>query len=94
MRATSNVRDRSGSPFSIRQILAVVPPMSSESASASPQSRATWPASMTPPAGPDSTSRTGNLAAFSSVVSPPPDIIMKNGHVRPRAPRLPRSLWR
>ena len=74
-RATSKVRERSGVPFPMRQIFAVVPPMSSENASERPHSRATWPARIAPPAGPDSTSRTGNRAAFSTVVTPPPDII-------------------
>ena len=59
----------------MRQIFAVVPPMSRESASDSPHSRAAWAARIAPPAGPDSTSRMGNRAAFSTVVTPPPDVI-------------------
>ena len=39
----------------------------------------TLDASIAPPAGPDSTSRIGNLLAVSRVVSPPPDVMRRNG---------------
>jgi hypothetical protein len=56
-RLTSKLRESSGSPSSIRQILAVVPPMSNETTRFSPSSRAMALARMAPPAGPDSTSQ-------------------------------------
>jgi len=56
-RSTSKARPLSGWPLSIRQILAVVPPMSKERMRLSPRSSAICPARMAPPAGPDSTSR-------------------------------------
>ena len=40
---------------------------------------------MAPPAGPDSTSRIGKRAAVSSVVRPPPEVIIRNGQSRPMA---------
>ena len=40
---------------------------------------------MAPPAGPDSTSRTGNSAAVSTEMIPPPEWIMSNGQVAPAA---------
>ena len=38
-----------------------------------------------PPAGPDSTSRTGNSAADSSDMIPPPECIRKTGQAAPSA---------
>ena len=59
MRATSKRRDCSGRPCEMKQIFAVVPPMSNESTSSSPVSRAMPAERIAPPAGPDSISRTG-----------------------------------
>ncbi len=74
-RSISNTRPFSGSPLSIRQILAVVPPMSKESTRLSPRSIATRPARIAPPAGPDSTSRTGMRTAVSRLARLPPEVI-------------------
>ena len=57
--------------------------MSNESTSLIPHSLAISVAKIAPPAGPDSTKRTGNLIAVSSVVNPPPDVISKNGQLNP-----------
>jgi len=40
-------------------------------------------AKIAPPAGPDSTSRTGKRIAVSTAVNPPPDSIKKSGHMKP-----------
>ena len=74
-RSTSKLREAWGFRFSIRQILAVVPPMSKESTLFSPHSAATKLARMAPPAGPLSTSRMGKRRAVSKVVSPPPEVM-------------------
>ena len=74
-RSISKVRPLSGSPSSIRQILAVVPPMSKESTRVSPRSSAMRPARMAPPAGPDSTSRTGMATAVARLARLPPEVI-------------------
>ena len=77
----------------MRQIFAVVPPMSNDSALASPKRWATRLAKMAPPAGPDSTNRMGNRAAVSMSVKPPPEVIIRNGHPKPRAARSAAN-WR
>ena len=74
-RSTSKARAFSGSPSSIRQILAVVPPMSKDRMRRSPRSSAMRPARMAPPAGPDSTRRTGKRAAVSRLARLPPEVI-------------------
>ena len=74
-RATSKMRECCGSQSSIRQILAVVPPMSNDSTRSRPHSAATRAARMAPPAGPDSTSLIGNRRAVAGVVSPPPEVM-------------------
>ena len=70
-RATSNSRARRGSPLSITQALAVVPPMSKESSLGSPSSRAMRAAARAPAAGPDSTRRMGTRLAVAGVATPP-----------------------
>ena len=62
---------------------AVVPPMSKESTSPSPRVRAKCAARIAPPAGPDSTSRTGAATAVASVASPPLEVMRRNGHENP-----------
>ena len=73
-RSTSNTREVSGWYFSIRQIFAVVPPMSKDSTLLSPSRAAICAAKIAPPAGPDSTSRTGKRRAVSIEVTPPPEV--------------------
>ena len=75
-RATSNSRARSGSPPSMTQALAVVPPMSNESRRGSPSSRAMRAAASAPAAGPDSTRRMGTRFAVSGVAMPPAESMM------------------
>ena len=70
-RATSNSRASSGSPPSMTQALAVVPPMSNDSSRPSPASRAARAAASAPAAGPDSTRRTGTRLAVAGVAMPP-----------------------
>ena len=82
-RATSKERLVCGTPPSIRQILAVVPPMSKDSTESRPQRRARSLAKMAPPAGPDSARRMGKRTAVSRVVMPPPESIMKRGQAKP-----------
>jgi hypothetical protein len=84
-RAISKRRAVWGRASSIRQSLAVVPPMSKESTASSPRSRASFAARIAPPAGPDSTSRMGMRAAVSMVVMPPPAVITRIGQVSPSA---------
>ena len=86
-RPTSNAREVRGSPSSMRQTFAVVPPMSNDSTSAQPRERATRAARTAPPPGPDSTSRMGNASAVSRVVMPPPEVIRYSGHSNPPASR-------
>ena len=74
-RATSNSRASRGSPRSITQALAVVPPMSKESRRSRPTCRALRAAARAPAAGPDSTSRIGTRLAVSGVAIPPADIM-------------------
>jgi hypothetical protein len=84
-RATSNSRVIWGSPSSIRQILAVVPPMSKASTRGAPAARACWAAAAAPPAGPDSTSRIGTSQAVSTVQVPPLDSISSSWPSNPSA---------
>ena len=63
--------------------------MSKDSTLSRPHCRAMSAAKIAPPAGPDSTSRTGKRIAVSTVVSPPPDSIRNSGQAKPS----PRS-WR
>ena len=92
-RAISKWREDWGSPSSIRQTFAVVPPMSNDTTRSRPQDRATVAARIAPPLGPDSTSRIGNRTAVSRVVMPPPEVIMKSGQSSPSAcSRASRSL--
>ena len=72
-RATSKARVVCGWASSIRQILAVVPPMSKERTRSSPHCRATWLAKTAPPTGPDSTRRMGKRIAVPMSATPPPD---------------------
>ncbi len=83
MRATSKARAVCGWPLSMRQILAVVPPMSKETTWSRPFCRAMQAAKMAPPAGPDSTSRTGKRMAVSVLVMPPPEVISSIGQAKP-----------
>ena len=78
-RATSKLREACGAKSSIRQTLAVVPPMSNESTRPSPLSRATLAENIAPPAGPLSTSRIGKRQAVSIVVRLPPESIIRIG---------------
>ena len=84
-RSISKARDSRGSPSSIRQILAVVPPMSKDSTRSSPSSRAIAEAKTAPPAGPDSTRRMGWPAAVAMVTRLPPDVMSRQGQAKPRA---------
>ena len=68
---------------SIRQIFAVVPPMSKDSTLAMPHCRAMVAEKIAPPAGPLSTRRIGKRHAVSIVVSPPPDSIRNSGPATP-----------
>ena len=83
VRATSKVLAVRGVWSEMRQILAVVPPMSYESTASRLCRAAMSAAKMAPPAGPDSTSRTGNRAALSTLMRPPPEWIRKTGQVAP-----------
>ena len=85
MRATSKLRLAWGAKLSIRQTLAVVPPMSKESTFDRPFCLATKAEKIAPPAGPLSTRRMGNFAAVSMEVRPPPESIMKTGTAMPMA---------
>ena len=85
MRSTSNKPVTVGLLSSIRQALAVVPPMSKDISRSSPRRSAKWLATRAPAAGPDSTMRTGKRLAVS-VPSTPPLLIMISG-----APGKPRS---
>jgi hypothetical protein len=82
-RSTSKLRDFRGSNSSIRQILAVVPPMSKDRTRFSPRSAAILAARIAPPAGPDSTRRIGNRLAVSRLASDPPEVIRWIGAVEP-----------
>ena len=73
----------------MKQIFAVVPPMSKDIALSRPARAAMSRASSTPPAGPDSTSRTGWRRAVSTVVSPPPDVISSSGQPMPISASMP-----
>ena len=84
-RATSNSRVIWGSPSSMRQILAVVPPMSKASTRAAPVARAWWAAAAAPPAGPDSTSRIGTSHAVSMVHVPPLESMSSSWPSKPSA---------
>ena len=84
-RAISNLRAVWGRKPSIRQSLAVVPPMSKESTLSLRVSRASRAARIAPPAGPDSTSRTGSREAVSRVVMPPLAVIIRIGQDSPAA---------
>ncbi len=64
-RAASIPGATSGAPSWMRQALAVVPPMSNDSTSRSPVSRPTKALASPPPAGPDSSRRTGKAIAIS-----------------------------
>jgi hypothetical protein len=59
------------------QNFAVVPPISNDTARSSPHWCATLQARTAPPAGPDSTNRTGYCLAVSRVVIPPAEVIIK-----------------
>jgi hypothetical protein len=93
-RSTSKLRESIGSKSSMRQILAVVPPMSKETTRGSARSRAIAAARMAPPAGPDSMSRTGKRAAVSSVTRLPPEVIIRQGAPMPAAARREATLSR
>ncbi len=86
-RATSNSRVICGSPSSMRQILAVVPPMSKASTRGAPVARAWCAAAAAPPAGPDSTSRIGTSHAVSTVHVPPLDSMRRSCPAKPSARR-------
>jgi hypothetical protein len=94
VRAISNTFAVFGAPSSTRQIFAVVPPMSKDSAFATPCARAYPAAKIAPPAGPDSSNRTGCSIAVSTDMSPPPEWSMNTGAPIPasfsRATRRPR----
>ena len=67
----------------MKQIFAVVPPMSNDTTWSRPCWRAMQAAKIAPPAGPDSTSRTGKRIAVSAVVMPPPEVISSIGQRKP-----------
>src|SRR3974377_1913053 len=83
MGATAKGRRVCGFSSSIRQILAVVPPMSYDNTFPSRHCRAISPAKIAPPAGPDSTSRPGKRLA------PTPALPTTRGGETP-PPRRPR----
>ena len=85
VRATSKVLAVRGVWSSIRQILAVVPPMSYETTRSRPCRAAMSAAKMAPPAGPDSMSRTGYRAAASTTMRPPPEWMRYTGQEAPAA---------
>ncbi len=87
---TSYSAASNGSPPSITDAFAVVPPMSKVIASGRSSRAASACAAMTPAAGPDSISCTGRLRATVLVSSPPADCMMSSGAVTP-APARPRS---
>ena len=83
MRATSKARAVCGLALSIKQIFAVVPPMSNDTTWSSLFWRAMQAAKIAPPAGPDSTRRTGKRMAVSVAVMPPLDVISSIGQEKP-----------
>src|SRR5690606_16277831 len=54
-----------------------------ESTESKPKRSAICAAKIAPPAGPDSTKRTGNSAAVSTEIIPPPECIIKTSHTAP-----------
>ena len=82
---TEYSRVRVYSPRSMREALAVVPPMSKLIRSARPDCRAIARAPTTPAAGPDSTMLTGFAAASAAGVRPPFDCMMSRGARTPPA---------
>jgi hypothetical protein len=87
-RPISKRREVCGRPPSIKQTFAVVPPMSKETSFSMPHCRATRLASIAPPLGPDSTRRMGKRVAVSSVVMPPPEVMISRGHAKPSLTRV------
>ena len=77
-----------GSPFSMIDALAVVPPMSNAIASACPFAWPSRAAPITPPAGPDPTAKTGMSLAVSTRIMPPDDATTRSGAVIPAADRF------
>ena len=75
-------------PSSTRQALAVVPPMSNEITLFSPASLPNSAVASPPPAGPDSSSRIGNLRAASGDTRPPAECIRRNAPANPRADKF------
>ena len=71
MRLTSKLPVTSGFLSSIRQALAVVPPMSNDISRSSPSSSANQLAASAPAAGPLSIMRTGLLPATAAPITPP-----------------------
>ena len=75
-------------PSSIRQALAVVPPMSKEITLSWPASLPNSAVASPPPAGPDSSSRIGNLRAAAGATRPPAECISRSAPRKPRARQL------
>ncbi len=72
-----------GCPSSTITALAVVPPMSNTIASLSPPACARRIPPITPPAGPDATTRTGRSPAADAATMPPFDVITSTGAAMP-----------
>ena len=77
-RAASIIEATSMRPSSTRQALAVVPPMSNEITLSCPASLPNSAVARPPPAGPDSSSRIGNLRAAAGETRPPAECISRS----------------
>ena len=84
---TSNSPARLGSPPSMTQILAVVPPMSKAMRSRWPDSPPRYAAATAPPAGPDSMSRTGYATAVAQGMVPPSEVMIIGSAATPSVRR-------
>ena len=94
MRSTSKLPVTSGLRFSIRQALAVVPPMSKESRRSRPRRSAYQAAASAPAAGPLSIIRTGLRAATSAPMMPPELSMISAWFCIPRSARPSASPFR
>ena len=83
--AASIIGAISARPFSIRQALAVVPPMSNEITSGFPASDPNSAVANPPPAGPLSNNRIGKARAVSTETKPPAECISRNSPRKPQA---------
>ena len=84
-RAASIIGAISARPFSIRQALAVVPPMSNEITSAWPAASPKNAVARPPPAGPLSSMRIGKSRAVSGDSRPPAECMKRSSPRKPRA---------